>query len=351
METTFIPGLELGKQFYWEVVRPILDARYPDVPHSAALLGDGSEVLGFDTALSTDHDWGPRVMLFLNEMDHSNLSEMLEPVIWNHLPDSFRGYPIVPNNRTTASRSVEILTVRKFFLEHLGFDVHLELDPADWLTLPEQKLSGIIKGAVYWDGVDLQATRHRFEYYPRDVWLYLLAAGWNRIGQEEHLMGRAGSVGDEMGSALIAARLVRDLMRLCFLMEKHYAPYAKWFGTAFAQLVSAKDLTPVLQKVLASAIWDERQKYLAQAYEIMVRKQNGLGITAPLKGKVSQFFERPFLVIDGGRIAQAICEQIVDPVVKRIAGKRLIGSVDQFSDSIDLLCDTQRRDVLKQLYK
>jgi hypothetical protein len=34
---------------------------------------------------------------------------------------------------------------------------------------------------------------------------------WNRIGQEEHLMGRADR-GDEIGSAIIAARLVRDLM-------------------------------------------------------------------------------------------------------------------------------------------
>ena len=65
----------------------------------------------------------------------------------------------------------------------------------------------------------------RFKYYPRDVWLYLMASGWNRIGQEEHLMGRAGLAGDEIGSALIGSRLVRDLMRLCFLMEQQYAPY------------------------------------------------------------------------------------------------------------------------------
>jgi hypothetical protein len=72
--------------------------------------------------------------------------------------------------------------------------------------------------------------RERLAYYPRDVWLYLLAAGWARIGQEEHLMGRAGTVGDEVGSALIGARLVRDIMRLAFIMERTYAPCAKWFA-------------------------------------------------------------------------------------------------------------------------
>jgi hypothetical protein len=46
-------------------------------------------------------------------------------------------------------------------------------------------------------------------------------------------MPRAGFVGDELGSALIGSRLVRDIMNLCFLLEKQYAPYPKWFGTAF----------------------------------------------------------------------------------------------------------------------
>jgi hypothetical protein len=42
-------------------------------------------------------------------------------------------------------------------------------------------------------------------------------------------------------------------------------------------------------------------------------------------------------VIDGGRFSNAIREKITDPVVKRIAGRWMIGSVDQFSDSTDLL--------------
>jgi len=47
---------------------------------------------------------------------------------------------------------------------------------------------------------------------------------------------------------LIAAQLVRDLMQLCFLMERHYAPYAKRFGTAFARLKCAVLIAPMLQR-------------------------------------------------------------------------------------------------------
>jgi hypothetical protein len=196
----------------------------------------------------------------------------------------------------------------------------------------------------------LQAARERFQYYPHDIWLYLLAAGWSRIGEEGHLMGRAGSAGDEIGSALIAARLVRDIMRLCFLMEKQYAPYPKWFGTAFARLPEVTKLSSTLQKVLMAAGWEERQKYLARAYEIMAARHNRLGITEPVEEKVSYFFGRPFLVINEGRIVRAIKEQIVDSSVKQIAEKSPIGSLDQFSDSTALLCDLERRMILKQLY-
>nr|WP_309505012.1 hypothetical protein [Streptomyces sp. KM273126] len=62
----FIPGLELSRRFYTEAVRPLLEEVAPATPHSAARIGSGSEVLGYDTARSTDHEWGPRLQLFLH---------------------------------------------------------------------------------------------------------------------------------------------------------------------------------------------------------------------------------------------------------------------------------------------
>ena len=246
----FIPGIELAGKFYNEAVRPILESDFSGVPYSAALLGTGSEVLGFDTEMSTDHHWGPRAMVFLSERDHERYAGAITESLRQKLPVRFCGYSTNysepdPHDHNVqhlqevengpVNHRVEVRTMRDFFLGYLGFDLDQTLEPPDWLTFPEQKLRTIIAGAVYQDGLGLQAVRERFKYYPRDVWLYLMACGWNRIGQEEHLMGRAGMAGDELGSAIIGSRLVRDLMRLCFLMEKQYAPYPKWFGTAFAQ--------------------------------------------------------------------------------------------------------------------
>ncbi len=58
----FVPGRELARAFYEEVVSELVG----DVEHSAALLGWGSDVLGFDTDRSTDHGWGPRLRVFVH---------------------------------------------------------------------------------------------------------------------------------------------------------------------------------------------------------------------------------------------------------------------------------------------
>lgn len=347
--TNFIPGLILSRLFYKEIVGPLLDSNFPSLRYSAALIGSGSEILGFDTEMSSDHDWGPRVKLFLEEDDFAESARAIEELLKSNLPGQFRNYPVQwiidgPSGNTC----VELRTIRSFFLDYLGFDIRDEIPPADWLTFPEQKLRTVISGDIHRDDLGLQACRERFRYYPHDVWLYLMSAQWQRIGQEEHLMGRAGIAGDEIGSALIAARLVRDLMRLCFLMEKQYPPYPKWFGTAFARLESAKELMHLLHRVLLAPSWSERQEFLVPAYEIVATKHNALQITDALPPQVSHFHERPFLVIDGGRFSNALREKISDPLVKQIANRWVIGSVDQFSDSTDLLNEAR---FLRSLYE
>ncbi|HET9587453.1 MAG TPA: DUF4037 domain-containing protein [Anaerolineales bacterium] len=362
----FIPGLRLGQLFYYEAVQPILDRTFPDLQYSAALIGTGSEILGFDTEMSRDHDWGPRLMLFLREDDLAQHRQAIDEALRNGLPPRFHGYstnfspPDPDDNNVQAlqeieaspvNHHVEILTLRGYFLDYLGFDIETPIEPADWLTFSEQKLRTIVGGAVYHDGIGLEAVRDRFSYYPDDVWLYLLASGWDRIGEEEHLMGRAGLVGDEIGSALIGARLVRHVMRLGFLMEKQYAPYPKWFGTAFLKLQCGGDLSPVLRKTLLAETWQEREKYLVPAYEHIAGVHNRLGITESLPAKARNFFGRPFQVIDGGAFAEAIRARIMDPVVSQLAAGNRIGSIDQISDHTDILANPEWRKTLRQLYE
>jgi hypothetical protein len=316
--------------------------------------------------MSADHYWGPRLMLFLKEEDFAEYREAINETLRHKLPYKVHGYStnfvlyskednsLVPTEIESGpvNHRVEIFTARRFFLNYLNFDLDRTIGSIDWLTFPEQKLRTIRSGAVYHDEIGLRETIQRFDYYPQDVWFYLLAAGWNRIGQEEHLMGRAGLVGDEIGSAIIASRLVRDLMRLCFLMEREFAPYPKWFGTAFSLLKCAEYLSPIFKRVLTTETWREREGFLAQAYEFVAEMHNVLQITEPLPAKAGNFFGRPFLVIHlHGDFAGAICRKITDREINELAGKSLIGSIDQISDNTDILSDPQWRPVLRKFYE
>ena len=67
----FVPGLEVSRALYDESVGPTLRRRFPGVRHAAGLDDGGSEVLGFDTARSMDHDWGARLQVFLADADRT----------------------------------------------------------------------------------------------------------------------------------------------------------------------------------------------------------------------------------------------------------------------------------------
>jgi hypothetical protein len=358
--TPFVPGAELGRRFYAEAVRPLLDAEFPGLPHAAAHLGDGSDVLGYDTPRSTDHDWGPAVTLMLPE-DQARRAPAIRALLAERLPAEFLGYPTRfathPADPTSQVMTVggtdlkaRTTTVRAFARRQLGWDPSDSLSVADWLSFPSQQLLTVTAGRVHHDGVgELTRLRERLAWYPTDLWRYLLAAGWTRLGEEEHLMGRAGHAGDELGSALIGGRLARDLMALGFLLERRYAPYPKWFGTAFARLDLAAAVTPVLAELVAAPTWPQRQDAYAAAAGLLVRRQNELDLCAPVDPRPRLFHQRPFWVIDGERVAAALVAAVRDPAVRRLTRRRLIGSVDQWSDSTDLK-DAQFRTDVRRFY-
>ena len=46
----------------------------------------------------------------------------------------------------------------------------------EWLTIPQQQLLEWTAGKVFHDDYGLESFHQRFAWYPRDVWLYLLAS-------------------------------------------------------------------------------------------------------------------------------------------------------------------------------
>lgn len=363
----FIPGAELSRRLYDHAVKPLLMRHFPGLAHSAALIGAGSEVLGFDTERSTDHDWGPRLHLFLTADDLAHHGARIDDLLSEQLPATIAGYPtnLIRNEhgtrhlRHTTGRiqhGVVIGELGAWLTGHLGFNPLTGITPRDWMATPAQTLAEVTGGAVHHDGLNLlQAARRALAWYPEDVWRYVLACQWQRIGQEEPFVGRCGEVGDEVGSAIVAARLVRDLMRLCLLINRIYPPYSKWLGSAFARLseagklgatpcatlsaTSSASLAATFSATLAARDWRDREQHLVVACETIAALHNNLGLSASVDPRARPFHDRPFLVLDAGRFAQALIHGIGDPALRALP---LTGAIDQFVDNTDALAHRTR---------
>lgn len=358
----FIPGLELSRCFFADCVQPILAGAYPDLQYSAGRIGAGSDVLGFDDPMSMDHDWGPQVQVFLTEESQASLARPVGSIMRSALPSRFRGLPtcFVDNDdgtqtmgRDTAGHpKVEFLTWTGFLEEKLGLDVRVPPKLTDWLVIPEQALLELTQGEFFRDDLGLSGIRQTWTSHPDDVWHFVLAGQWERVAEEEHLVGRAGYAGDEIGAKLIAACLVRDLMRIGFMMERRYTPYPKWFGSAYAKLSLGPEMVPLLDAVLRSEGWEARDAALAAAFEKTADHHNRRGLTEPIPESCAPFYGRPFRVFHlHAKVADRLVAQIRDPELAALALRRRIGSIDTFSDCTALLCDVERRAALRGLFE
>ena len=359
----FVPGLKLSELFYSEAAKPILDASFPQLSHSAGLLGWGSEVLGYDDVQSSDHHWGPRFLLFLSAEDHLKHKNAISDVLSRNLPHKFRGYSTsfsepdevgvrvrTENDAGPVNHMIHIETIEGFFGWYLGCNPYKTLTAADWLSFSEHKLLAVTSGQVFHDGLGkLEDVRRKFHYYPRDVWLYQLAAQWIKIFEDREFVSRCGDVGDELGSMVIAARQVNKLMRLCFLIERRYAPYTKWFGTAFSELECAAELGPIFKDMLVSSTWKDRESNLSRPYRIIARMHNALKITRPIVEEVQNYGGRPYLVFEAPDLIRDIVSSFNNEEVKAI--KHGLGSVNQFVDSTDQLSNNSLVEMLKAVYR
>jgi hypothetical protein len=344
-----LPGAELARRFFTDVVEPLLSRAVPGLGYAAGRLGSGSDVLGLDDGMSRDHDWGCRLTLLVDEDARDQVPRILR-ILEEGLPERFGEFPVrFPLTWDPAvSHRVEVATVADFSASRLGVDPTRGLSALDWLTVTGQSVLEVTAGPVFTDRTrTLAAVRTLLAWYPPDVERYVLAAGWQRLCQLFPMVGRTAESGDELGSRLLSARLAEDLLWLAFALSRRWAPYAKWRGTVFRSLPISASLASLLDAAVAASGWRERENALAAACEALLNLQRERGHQAPASA-VIPFFDRPYRTVDQA-VPQGLLADITDPDVARLPP--LVGAIEQWVDSTDVLASPGRRAAVETTYR
>lgn len=334
-------GIALARAYAEDLVGPLLQQRLPNVRYAAARVGTGSDVWGLDDAMSRDHDWGLRLQLFVSDADRPQVLSTLD----RHLPVDFRGHPIRFgfSGDPTKSLRIDVTSVDVFAEQQLGFDPRGVVSVVDWLCVTGQAALEVVSGPVFEDQAgELTRLREAVGWYPDDIWRYVVACDWRRLDQELPLVGRAGGRGDDLGSKVIAARLVDIAVHLGFMITRSWPPYPKWRGTAFRQLAGCSAIATDLDRTLDATRWENRQAALRDALTGLADLQRQSGLPAP-QPAVEPFWDRPHLHLSP-HVVPALLGTIRSPEVQALPVG--LGGVEQQTDNVDILTDPRRRRAL-----
>jgi Domain of unknown function (DUF4037) len=321
-----VSGAQFARDFHWQVVAPILARHFPRLGHAAGRLGSGSDVLGFDDAMSRDHDWGARLTVLVDEGDRGAVPEA-ESLLERELPETFGGRPVrfAMTWSPALTHQVHVATVMDFAANRLGVDPRHGLSTLEWLCLTGHSVLETVGGPVFCDTTrELGELKALLSWYPADVDGFVRASSWHRLAQSLPFVGRTAETGQELQSRLICADLVTELIRLAFLVERRWIPYAKWRETAFERLPIAAALRPHLRAAMDGATWREREDGLSRAAEV-------------LGGRVIPFYDRPYRTVEGD-------------VTSRL-NLPLVGAIEQWVNSPEILARPEHRPAVIAAYQ
>jgi hypothetical protein len=268
----------------------------------------------------------------------SDLDEVRSRVLAT-LPEEYQGWPVaIGRDGERPEPHVVVATLPAWLEGEIGWNLdERELTVVDWLLIPQTRLLGITQGGVFADpDGNLAHLRRRLAWYPDSVWRWLLACQWQRLSQEEPFVQRSAEVGDQLGSAVLTGRLVRDCIRLALLIGRRYAPYSKWLGTAFAGLPDPDGLGSSLGEAMTADTLKAREQPLGRAYQLLGERFNDLSPDTRLDISLRPFHDRPALVLGADRFVAASLGRVDDPVLTRLP---LVGAVDQLLDCTDVLAN------------
>ncbi len=235
---------------------------------AVGLMGEGSDILGYDDISSHDHDFGAGFGLFVSRDTYNEIGAELQAA-YDRLPKYFRGIPKAPKPLNGVRRGVII--AEDFFRSLTGLS-EPPSEESEWLFANEYGLAAVSAGEIFRDdGGNFTRTVKAFRrYYPEDIRRKKLAMGLTcaaQSGQYNYL--RAVNRGDTLTAELMAADFVQNALYCVFPITGRFAPITKWRNRAADEL-GFGELTKLLSEIMVSHSPNERAGLISKAADMLV---------------------------------------------------------------------------------
>ncbi len=199
-------------------------------------MGDGSECYGFDDEISQDHDFGPRIFIWLTEKAYNLFGNEVSRIIKTR-PKSFLGYDGV-NSSLYGNDREGVYEINSFYKRFIGLD-KAPITLSQWRFLPEINLSLATNGEVFYDGPG-EFTKYRSilsSGYPEDIKLKKMAARCMKAAQSgQYNYSRSVRRNENVASLLALNEFIDASASLVFLLNNSYKPFYKWMHRGLKKL-------------------------------------------------------------------------------------------------------------------
>jgi|GEM_PF-178766 len=317
--TSSVKALDLGRDFYHEVVRPSMEKVCPELLAQAACgrFGLGSECLGLDDALSQDHHWGPSVNIMLPESVFQEEAQGKMALVAREFPKEFRGFKLEAGHVGGAGLSPEGMD--SFLMRSVGITTAPSTNE-EWLNIPEEDIIHVINGEVWHDGLGaFTQLREKYNaYYPDLVWKRRIAH-WCRYvsGMGLYATHRAVLRKNYPAAYIAFGQTIKLTLELTFLLNRTYFPYYKWLYIQFKKLPRlASDIDPLITEMtINETTWERRITLFEDIHDILDRDMVAQGLIS----EHAQYDKSP---TSSYRILDAaygdLCRQLPNDILKHI---------------------------------
>ena len=241
-------GLDLAEKYYEAYGKKMIEEEFPEIrDHIAAgLVGQGSECLGFDDEISTDHDYGPSFCIWLPRNIYEAYGAAMQEA-YQKLPQEFMGFHGRIEEEQGKGR-VGVLCLEDFYTDILGRSTVPETTQ-EWLSMDEHALATATNGKVFTDnlGQFSEIRNGLLSYYPKEVWIRRIAQAMAKSAQAgQYNYARAMKRGERIAAEITLTEFIQEIMQLVYLLNRKYAPYYKWMHRGMQELSCCAEIADMI---------------------------------------------------------------------------------------------------------